>query len=130
MRLGASRSLHRRGSALTWSRKPRRQANPSTLGQSHSALLGCREKELRDKTYTEISRYLEKTWKPLHDAPSTTLAAGIWSKVDMDRRQMVLAEVRTKNAQAHGRWRRRMSSKQKNEIPPDLLDERMLSQLQ
>jgi hypothetical protein len=55
------------------------------------------------------------------------LAAGIWSEVDMDRRQIVLAEVRTKNARAHGHWRRRMSSKQKNEIPPDLLDERMLS---
>jgi hypothetical protein len=67
MRLGASKILAQARLGTDLVAEAKAAGKPiTTLGQVIPLYLAAREKELRDKTYTEISRYLEKTWKPLH----------------------------------------------------------------
>src|SRR5262245_37937495 len=44
-------------------------ANIVTLGAIIPDYLKAREGDLRDRSYSEVKRYLEQSWKPLHPMP-------------------------------------------------------------
>lgn len=87
-----------------------------TLGEIVPRYLAAREKELRPKTLSEVTRYLEKAWVPLlgNDDHGHTVKLLIltgqrrteigdlaWPEIDNPRRQIELPEHRTKSGRPH-----------------------------
>ena len=71
----------------------------TTLGQVVPKYLSARECELREKTYTEARRYLERTWKPLHERPIEAITradvVGVIDDLERDSGKVAADRART-----------------------------------
>jgi integrase len=72
----------------------------STLGQVVPKYLSARECELRERTYTGAKRYLERSWRPLHERPIEAITrANIVGVIDdLERNSGKVAADRARTA--------------------------------
>jgi integrase len=103
MRLRASEILFdaRRGiDVVAVKEKAEREvAQPKTLGELVPLYLKARLDEVREKTFTEMERYLGTTWRPLHGMPAKNvnrqaikgIISGLEHKVSADRARVALS---------------------------------------
>jgi integrase len=71
----------------------------TTLGEVVPKYLSARECELRERTYTEAKRYMERSWKSLHDRPIEAITradiVGVIDELECDSGKVAADRART-----------------------------------